>query len=241
MLFVVLEGQCVSSVPVSFVDAAFPLADTKVLAVKGLGPKQALRELSQNLKSDEDRSAWREKGRVAAILGSCPHSHASVKSGCKSWVQYVYTAYGEQATKEHAFPPKLCDLLGWSNTFRCAGTFCNYLSYVRKMCQIMDVESPKPDDQSLRSAILAVHKRDQFTPRQKMFVSRCACCLTRLHTLYTIYLRRGTLLPTWSLEQRVRRKTSTSRCSSSSRTPFFCACRPRRVIERMSKDLCVHM
>ena len=43
----------------------------------------------------------------------------------------------------YAFPPKLEDLLMWSHTFRCVGTFPNYLGAVQKICLALDIVGPQ--------------------------------------------------------------------------------------------------
>jgi len=64
------------------------------------------------------------------------------------------------------FPPKLDDLLEWAHTFRCVGTYANYLGYVQTASLALDkpfVESGHP---ALHRAKAAVVKRMMFTSRR---------------------------------------------------------------------------
>ena len=167
-----LQPRVCAGLRVSIIDEAFGQDIEGIMTTNGEGPRKVLKRLGGQLQTNEEREAWRKKSRVAAILGSCPRSRPSVKSGCGSWLEYVVTVHGADATEDMAFPPKMNDLLGWSLLFRCPATFCNYLSYVRKMCQLRDVPGPPTDDARLKAAILAISKRGEFTPRRKFFVDR---------------------------------------------------------------------
>lgn len=55
---------------------------TQVLPVKGARPLQALQILAQRMQGDPAKQAqWREEARVAAVMGSCPRSKDSFRSG----------------------------------------------------------------------------------------------------------------------------------------------------------------
>ena len=113
-----------------------------VLDVKDTKPTAALKVLADRLQACPAKKAkWRDEARVAAIVGSCPRSKdshcsgssvstyatvltACLDSGIKHWVIYIGIAYsGAEEQAKHAFPPNLQDVLGWSNTFQCLGTF----------------------------------------------------------------------------------------------------------------------
>ena len=80
---------------------------------------QALDMLEQNLPSDPAaKREWTTYARVAAVLGSCPRSLPSLKSGLRHWIRYIEIMYGKEQVDQKAFPPDLNDILAWSNTFR---------------------------------------------------------------------------------------------------------------------------
>ena len=93
---------------------------TTLLDVAGIRPNQALDLLERSLPDDEGaRESWRARARVAAVMGSCPRSLKSFKSGLKHWLRFIAITYGEESAGSAAFPPRLDDVLAWSNTFRC--------------------------------------------------------------------------------------------------------------------------
>jgi len=92
---------------------------TTLLTVAGLRPNQALDMLESSLPhDDEERERWRARARIAAVMGSCPLSLKSFKSGLKHWRRFTVITYGEERAEEAAFPPRLDDVLAWSNAFR---------------------------------------------------------------------------------------------------------------------------
>ena len=56
---------------------------------KGLGPRMAMRELRLGERSLGDRQAWLEQARIEAVLGSCPMSLKSVRSGLRAYIAFV--------------------------------------------------------------------------------------------------------------------------------------------------------
>lgn len=60
---------------------------TTVLDVKGAKPRQALVRLRDAVQdTPAARAEWRKKARIAAVMGSCPRTHASFDSGTSSFV-----------------------------------------------------------------------------------------------------------------------------------------------------------
>ena len=75
------------------------------------GPMQALKGLALTKKSTAERILWLEQARIAAIVGACKGSLASVKSGVRCYVAFV------KATVPDAglfFPPKLEWIQAWA-------------------------------------------------------------------------------------------------------------------------------
>ena len=142
--------------------------ETTVFDVTGLSPIAALAKMKESYKSAD----WQRRAEISAVLSSCPDSCASLKSGVMCWMKYMMTVHGPLVKVGQAFPPPVGDILGWSHFFACAGTFGNYLSSLRKACQVLGVDSPPPSDQCIRAAMLGVLKRGKHVPREKMFVCR---------------------------------------------------------------------
>lgn len=95
---------------------------TQVLNIKGIKPLKALEMLREDLRGDASRqSAWLADARVAAIMGSCPRSKDSFRSGLKHWLKFVESTRGAEDMGRDAFPPLLSDVLAWSNVFACLG------------------------------------------------------------------------------------------------------------------------
>ena len=95
---------------------------TQVLNVKGIKPSQAIQMLREDLRGDPQRQeAWRVKARAASILGSCPRSKASFRSGIRHWLQFVEATRGRENVDHMAFPPRIDDVLAWANMFACLG------------------------------------------------------------------------------------------------------------------------
>ena len=95
-------------------------APTTVLEVVGLGPKAAVAKLDGLLEgaSEVALAVWRRNGRVAAVMSSCPKTFGSIKAAVNNWIEYIAVAYGREHVCQHAFPPKLSDVLAWANMFR---------------------------------------------------------------------------------------------------------------------------
>jgi len=140
------------------------------LDVTGLGPCAAIAALQRDLPLDEvGRKRWLQQAKVAAILGSCPKTRDSLRSGFNSWIKFATAALGG---RKMALPPTLEGMLAWSLTFRCVGTFSNYSGHVRTVCLALDVAAPAAGHPGLRRAKVAIVKRMLFTPRPRMFLQR---------------------------------------------------------------------
>ena len=125
------------------------------------GPAQAARCLSID---DEDSEQWLLKARNAAIAGSCPRSHAELRSGVRA-----YCAFANKVNML-ALPPTIDMLLAWSSLFRCSGTFKNYLTHVRTACQLVGFDTGATYDRLLVKAVNAIDKRRGYIPRPVMFL-----------------------------------------------------------------------
>ena len=148
-----------------------------MINVRNTKPTHALARLRDQIPDDVTaRAEWRKRARIAAVVGSCPRSLNSLASGIAHWQKYIAIAHGSVDADRMAFPPSLDDVLGWSNTFRCVGTFCNYLSHLRAACHANGFDAPPVGHPAIKRAMVAVVKRELFTKRNKLFVQRCVAC-----------------------------------------------------------------
>ena len=81
----------------------------------GGGPRAATEAFQSMMVEDSDRCKWLMAAEVNAVLGSCPRSLASVKSGIKCWLQLSYGIL----RKPKAYPATVSELLAWSKVFWC--------------------------------------------------------------------------------------------------------------------------
>lgn len=145
----------------------------------GAKPLAALERLRAIIANDPAaRSQWLAQAKVAAVMGSCPRSHKSFKSGVRHWIEFIAITHGDDAVNFRAFPPRMDDVLAWTSTFRCAGTFCNYLSYVRCACHAIGCAAPEVGHPALKRATVAIVKRSAFQPRAKLFIDKV--CVTNM-------------------------------------------------------------
>ena len=89
--------------------------------------------------------------------------HLAACGGLRHWCEFASAIYG---SAERAFPPTIDAIVGWSHTFRCLGTFSNYLGYLRSACLAMDVAAPPTNDPLIRRAKSAIVKRMLWSPRR---------------------------------------------------------------------------
>ena len=115
------------------------------------------------------RRVWFAHARMAAVLGSCPKSLESFRSGLRCYMKFAVKAYGCVAD---GFPPSVDGILAWSNIFRCVGTFTNYVAHVRCACCALNVQCPQPGDPAIARAKVTVVKRMVESDKPRMFIQR---------------------------------------------------------------------
>ena len=131
------------------------------LGIKICGPAKAARLLDVH---EHGTDNWLESARVSAIAGSCPRSHAELRSSVRA-----YMAFASKIGKVE-LPPATDVLLAWSTLFRCSGTFKNYVSSLRAACQIAGIPTDGMYDSLLRKAAIAIDKRRGYVARQPLFI-----------------------------------------------------------------------
>ena len=70
------------------------------------------------------------------------------------------------------FPPDIDDLLVWSRTFRCSGTWQNYVSYVKTACLVVGAGVEVFEHPALKRATASIAKDSSFRSRPRMFIRR---------------------------------------------------------------------
>ena len=171
------------------------LRDTKEfdLALASKGPRAACTMLVDNLKRGLDRQDWVERARIAAIVGSCPKSHPSVISGLRFWAFFAIRVLN---LRGDLLPPSLEGLLAWSRLFRSKGTFCNYVSYVKLGCEILNYPVGVFAHPSLKRAKEAILKRRLVEPRLQTWIGhellvrlvRLGTSRSELHDLLMVFI-----------------------------------------------------
>ena len=129
-----LQAPFAGQVAVELAECGTPLLD-----VGGTKPQAALARLREQLPQNSvDREAWRKRARVTAVMGSCPRSLASFKSGLRHWLEFLDITHGPVRASLVAMPPQLDDVLAWSNTFRCvADCHFNCIFYIACGVQVL--------------------------------------------------------------------------------------------------------
>ena len=171
-------------------DRVNTLADAPLLFhdVSGLGPTAAIEKLKESMPSDSAAHArWLSEARVAAILGSCPRSRESFRSGLRNYIRFAKVAFGGG---ELGFPPSVDTLLLWSHNFRCVvrfslycclaprsghrwqGTYSNYLGRLRTACLALEVPMPPAEHPAVIRAKTSIVKRMLYSPKPRMFIQR---------------------------------------------------------------------
>jgi len=101
------------------------------------------------------RVDWLDNARLQAIVGSCPTSHESAKSGMRFWAWFAVQILG---CPGDILPADLDGLLAWPRLFRCHGTSGNYLLYVKLACEIKGVSVDVFQYPSLKRAKASIEK-----------------------------------------------------------------------------------
>ena len=145
-----------------------PQASSRV-SVVGIGPQKAALALGAALANDAEANEWLASASKRSLLGSCPRSLPSVKSGITAFHAFCVRALHMRG---EWLPPSTATLVAWSELFRSADTYRNYLGYVRFACVLMDLPTEAFGSQCIQRAKAAIRKRGNFVPRRKLFLRR---------------------------------------------------------------------
>ena len=163
------EGPSFSRAPIAVQLAELLFMKPRpIIDVSSHGPRMAIKH-AHFPKSASARREWFASARIAAVLGSCPRSQDSFRSGLRCYMKFAEKAYG---CVEHAFPPTIDDILAWSCFFKCVGTFSNYVGYLRCACCAISVQCPEAGDSAIQRAKVTILKKMVASPRPRMFIQR---------------------------------------------------------------------
>ena len=127
------------------------ITPTSIVDVSTCGPRMAIKHLGADFpRSVSGRREWLARARIAAVLGSCPLSMESFRSGLRCYMRFSEKAFG---CVSDGFPPTIDGILAWSSFFRCVGTFSNYVGHLRSACCAINVDCPEAGDLAIRRAI----------------------------------------------------------------------------------------
>ena len=135
------------------------------------GPRAALAEAAARLRCPADAARWREAERVRAMLQPCARSLPCVRSGLKCWAAFCVRVL---QYPEMQLPPSSADLIAWGALFRCGETYANYCSHVKVGCLLAGVCVAVFDSPEVRRARAAVRARNDWCPRPRLFIRKCA-------------------------------------------------------------------
>ena len=140
----------------------------RIVDVSSHGPRMAIKQ-ADFPKSASARREWFARARITAVLGSCPRSQDSFRSGLRCYMKFAEKSFG---CVEHGFPPTIDGILAWSCFFKCVGTFSNYVGYLRCACCAINVQCPEAGDSAIQRAKVTILKRMINSPRPRMFIQR---------------------------------------------------------------------
>ena len=145
-------------------------ADTQlVIAAPTAGPQATLKAFCKAVPTAQARSDWLREAYSNALLGSCPRSVASVRSGIRCWLAFAREVLG--LDQERALPPSVRGLVAWSMQFRCAGTYSSYLCHVRFGTLLAGASTCAFEHEAVKRAKAAVSKRMLFVSRPRHFIN----------------------------------------------------------------------
>ena len=140
-----------------------------LMPVAGMGPAKAAKALGVSCVSARDKADWLSRARDNALLGSCPRTLPSIKSGIRAFHAFCV---GALQLEGEWIPPAVVTLVAWSELFRCCETYRNYLGYVRFACTMLDLPTDAFDSRDIKRALSSIRKRHNFVPRRKLFIQR---------------------------------------------------------------------
>ena len=151
------------------VTSVLEAAEVPARAAPMKGPRAMIQELHLSSMTIKDAGQWMEVARLEAIIGSCRRCLPSVKSGNSCYFAFVRAVCGQSV---RLFPPRFEWLQSWAMLFRNAGTFSNYLGYVKTGCLIANADTSVFDHPAIARAKMSVAKEGGAKSREKLWIRR---------------------------------------------------------------------
>lgn len=130
------------------------------------GSRKAAEALVVDVAKGLDAQAWAKQARAEAVVLSAPHSLQSTKSGLRAWIHFADRVLGLGGRH---LPPPAEGLAAWSQLFRCAGTYSNYIRYVAMACDLAGVTAEATRISVVSCAKTALRKQ-QKAHRERRFL-----------------------------------------------------------------------
>ena len=179
--------------------------------VMGLGPEAAMQKFLRDNPDPVQRKKCAAGARARVLLGSCPKTHKEFLSGVTRWARFARNVLGLEGQE---FPPSVEGLLAWSEMFRVAGTFQNYVGHVSLACQILGLPSEACRSPEIQRARRAIEKLGGQLARNSCLMHRLS--LQVLSADASLDLSGSTIWKSWCRKRKLPKMSqhSSQRCSS---------------------------
>ena len=147
------------------------------IGAAAIKPRRATALLADADAAGLDAARFAESARVEAMLMSAPKSLASQASALRCWAAF---ADGVLGCGGRHLPPTVEGLVAWSKIFCNRGTYCNYITAVRKACLIAGLPVWHTYDPAVKAALQAVGKRQAAPPTRRAIQHPLLQALCRL-------------------------------------------------------------
>ena len=119
--------------------------------------------LARDLEFCQGADLWVDQAMQDVVVRSAPGSLASAKSALRGWAAFADQVL--EANGRH-LPPTTKGLAAWSQCFRRADTFGNYVAYVKLGCHMLGLSTDEVEGPLLKRARMALKKREA-APKEK--------------------------------------------------------------------------
>ena len=131
------------------------------------GPLCELARVSAVCPTAADAARWRDEARIRAMVQPCARSLPSIRAGLRCWEAFCVRVLKHPRIQ---IPPSAADLVSWGALFRCAGTYSNYVSYVKVGCLLAGASVSVFKSPEVLRGKAAVGARHDFVPRPRLFI-----------------------------------------------------------------------
>ena len=125
-------------------------------ATPNAGPRSMVSEMCKRVHSVDDVDKLRKQARINVVLRNSKRSRGTKLSGNNCWADFAKRVL--RYPRHDDFPKTHLDILLWSETFRSAGTFSNYLGAVKSACLMLGHPTHAFEHELVRRAVDALKK-----------------------------------------------------------------------------------